>query len=50
MEDKQRRRSREEMFPVVEAWQQSGLSKEIILRRARDNKICISLLGQKIQR
>jgi predicted transcriptional regulator len=28
MEDKQRRRSREEMFPVVEAWQQSGLSKK----------------------
>jgi transposase-like protein len=28
MEDRQRRRTREEMFPIVELWQQSGLSKK----------------------
>jgi len=28
MEDTQRRRTKEEMFPVVEAWQHSGLSKK----------------------
>jgi hypothetical protein len=50
MEDKQRRRSREEMFPVVEAWQQSGLSKKSFCEEQGIIKICISLLGQKIQR
>jgi hypothetical protein len=28
MENIQRRRTREEMFPVIEAWQHSGLSKK----------------------
>lgn len=28
MENKQRRRTRDEMFPIVEAWQHSGLSKK----------------------
>lgn len=28
MEDRQRRRTREEMFPIVESWQQSGLTKK----------------------
>jgi len=28
MENIQRRRTREEMFPIVESWQQSGLSKK----------------------